>query len=241
MFIPELGTVDLTLTYDPLIQAANGVATIGETVLSNGTARTNPLPTVGVLDLPYSASVTVEAFDNVTVPAGNFDVVRLQGTITVDGEPTVFTTYLAKDIGLVKEISDGDLIELISSLKCFIATAAYGSPLAAEVQVLREFRDRFLLMHAPGRLLVAAYYRLSPPLARVIAANALLRAASRGALWPVIWWTELALTAPVLAWTVLALGMGGVVAGVVGIPVMVIRAQWPFATRRATRSRRTKR
>jgi len=111
---------------------------------------------------------------------------------------------------------------------CFIATAAYGSPLAAEVQVLREFRDRALLAHAPGRFLVSAYYRLSPPLARVIASNETLRAATRGALRPVIWWAELERTAPALAWTVLVLGTGA----------LVISASVPFVVWRARRARR---
>jgi hypothetical protein len=54
--------------------------------------------------------------------------------------------------------------------RCFVATAAL-SPDAAEVEALRRWRDRVLLSSAPGRLLVAAYYRVSPPLARWIAAR----------------------------------------------------------------------
>ncbi|MBM4397609.1 MAG: hypothetical protein FJ087_18215 [Deltaproteobacteria bacterium] len=55
--------------------------------------------------------------------------------------------------------------------RCFVATAAMGSDAAAEVEALRAFRDRVLLRTAAGRALVAAYYRLSPPLAAWIACH----------------------------------------------------------------------
>lgn len=116
---------------------------------------------------------------------------------------------------------------------CFIATAAFGSPLAAEVQVLREFRDRSLLTNEPGRLLVRAYYRLSPPLARVIAANEAARAATRRILRPVVWWAHLALVSPALALTVAG---GGLMTGSI-FPFLLLRA---WRSRAASRARRMK-
>jgi subtilisin family serine protease len=74
-----------------------------------------------------------------------------------------------------------------SSRKCFIATAAYGTPLAPQVEILRTFRDRLLLTNAPGRLFVALYYRTSPPLANFIAGHDLLRAGVRTLLRPLVW------------------------------------------------------
>jgi len=102
---------------------------------------------------------------------------------------------------------------------CFVATAAFGSPLAGEVQVLRQFRDRYLLPHALGRFLVTTYYRFSPPLARTIAASDTLRAVGRGALQPIVWWTRLALVSPVLA----LLSAGGVGLGGLGLGVALTR------------------
>jgi hypothetical protein len=69
---------------------------------------------------------------------------------------------------------------------CFVATAAFGSPMMAEVAALRKFRDAHLLRSPAGRLLTAAYYAFSPPLAALISTDENLRALARRALAPIV-------------------------------------------------------
>ncbi|HPD57922.1 MAG TPA: hypothetical protein P5294_11075 [Smithellaceae bacterium] len=69
---------------------------------------------------------------------------------------------------------------------CFIATAAFGSPLSGQVMVLREFRDRFLLTNALGSAFVSWYYENSPAASGWIAQHPVARLMVRIALYPVI-------------------------------------------------------
>jgi arylsulfatase A-like enzyme len=74
---------------------------------------------------------------------------------------------------------------------CFIATAAYGSPLEPHVQWLRDVRDRYLRTTMVGRKLIRFYERHSPPLAQFISQYDALQAVTRLVLLPVIglaWW-----------------------------------------------------
>lgn len=80
----------------------------------------------------------------------------------------------------------GQVVGLLDEKGCFIATAAYGSSLESEVQVLRQFRDHYLLSTLWGQKFVHYYYRYSPPVARFIAQYPLLRTVARAALWPLI-------------------------------------------------------
>jgi hypothetical protein len=69
---------------------------------------------------------------------------------------------------------------------CFVATAAYGTPLDQRIGVLRRFRDRHLMTNEPGRALVAAYYGLGPDAAAWIAEDEDRRSAARAFLDPIV-------------------------------------------------------
>jgi hypothetical protein len=73
-------------------------------------------------------------------------------------------------------IQSGMEIEKLKVKKagCFIATAAYGSPLSSEVAALSRFRDDTLLKSKLGSHFVGLYYILSPPLASLISRSGFL-------------------------------------------------------------------
>lgn len=71
---------------------------------------------------------------------------------------------------------------------CFIATAAYGSPFAPEVESLRQFRDARLRPHHLGRMAVRFYEQCSPPLASWLAHRPNVRIwVRRFVLSPLVW------------------------------------------------------
>ena len=74
---------------------------------------------------------------------------------------------------------------------CFIATAAYGTPTAEQIDVLREFRDVVLLESAVGSQFVALYYRLGPPISDLVARSDLSRSVVKELLVdPIVWIVE---------------------------------------------------
>lgn len=81
---------------------------------------------------------------------------------------------------------------------CFIATAAYGTPMAEEIDILRQLRDRYLLTNAIGTAFVDVYYNISPPLADWIAHHPFFAFLTRCLLTPIVWLSKLAIFYPVL-------------------------------------------
>ena len=81
-------------------------------------------------------------------------------------EAAVFTQKLQK---LPRNKKDG----------CFIATAAYGTPLHEDINILRRFRDEKLKKNEAGKVFVENYYKFSPWVAEKISESEALRTVVR--------------------------------------------------------------
>ena len=73
---------------------------------------------------------------------------------------------------------------------CFVATAAYGSVLAQDVDMLRHFRDAVLKRTVLGELAVETYYTFGPPVAGMVGESELLRWTARTVLDPLVTWAR---------------------------------------------------
>jgi len=104
----------------------------------------------------------------ISVQAGGSDEAALSNELTARPEQTVAYPTLPDEGG------------------CFIATAAYGADWQAEVQALRDFRDRYLLPYAAGRWFVAHYYDLSPGVAAYISEHPSTKPFVRSLLTPLV-------------------------------------------------------
>ncbi|MGD9972833.1 MAG: SGNH/GDSL hydrolase family protein [Desulfatirhabdiaceae bacterium] len=108
---------------------------------------------------------------------------------------------------------------------CFIATAAFGSPIESRVRLLKQFRDSILLRSTAGQTFVNWYYKISPPLAHVIARHDVLRLLVRWMLMPVI----------AVVWLIMRGGGLPSLAGCLGFLIVVY---WVFAGLSAIQRRR---
>ena len=90
----------------------------------------------------------------------------------------VVTLAISGDAAAEAWFDDILLEEKIPS-ECFIATAAYGTATAEQLDVLRAFRDQVLLQSPLGSEFVAWYYQASPPVADFISESSPLRTVVR--------------------------------------------------------------
>jgi len=102
-------------------------------------------------------------FDKWTGDVGTIaDVNSAATTITMNGDYSITANFKFGPFGW-----------------CFIATAAYGTDTAKEIDILREFRDTVLLPNSLGAEFVSLYYKTSPPIANFVSQHEVLRTAVR--------------------------------------------------------------
>jgi len=102
-------------------------------------------------------------------------------------DPELFSTLenalaSGKEVAIQAAGSQQILLLILTPTKaggCFIATAAYGSPIAPDVIILSHFRDDILLRSTLGTTLVDLYYSFSPQLAAIVAHHDSLRRGAR--------------------------------------------------------------
>jgi hypothetical protein len=217
--IPEI-TSDGTYDLNPLISATNNCYKIASPYSSaeyfmveyrrkSGTFE-NSLPGEGLL--VYRINTRKDGMGNDEGPPDEVYIYRPDGTTTVNGSPSSANFSTDADRTAINDttnpititmdadksitasftaISTGDGDEGTKKGGCFIATAAYGSPLHPHLDILRDFRDKYLMPNGFGRKLVEMYYRYSPGVAGFIAGHKLLKAAVRINLLPVIAFSSL--------------------------------------------------
>lgn len=173
---PTTGIETLVFIAPPL---AEGTYDLYLSIPSSGSKQTNLVPvTQGRL-----------------IVRGGFPFPGLIGLI-----PALLGTGLA----LIGLLAGGDSSS--SGGPCFIATAAYGTPMAAEIDTLRVIRDSYLLSNPLGAAFVDGYYRVSPAIADVVAQSPVLAAVVRLLLTPVLFAGKMLVTMPGVGFGLLSLG-----------------------------------
>ncbi|MDH5466520.1 MAG: hypothetical protein OEY25_03790 [Candidatus Aminicenantes bacterium] len=104
----------------------------------------------------------------------------------VSGTTNPITITMDSDKSLIVYFNEIRGKESPFELPCFIATAAYGSPLHPYVNVLRDFRDKYLMPNTLGQSFVDVYYKYSPFVADIIAKHKALKIAVQIHLLPLV-------------------------------------------------------
>ena len=106
-------------------------------------------------------------------------------------DDTMMDDTMMDDTMMEDEMKDDTMVEDEEGGGCLIATAAYGSELSTQVQLLREIRDDTLYQTAAGTSFMTGfnqfYYSFSPAVADLERENQAVRDVTRAAITPAIY------------------------------------------------------
>jgi streptogramin lyase len=166
-FIVETSTFQTSRT-DTIVLTSTSLTTNTLTQTS-----TSIYPTITATAMNTSFIITTTFSPTVTVTSFQTSVVPTTSTVTSFLSTTTTTTT-----------------SVAITRPCVIASAAYGSELAPEVQFLREFRDKSVASTFAGgqfmKLFNEFYYSFSPSVAQFTASSQQLSAGVRALIYPLI-------------------------------------------------------
>jgi hypothetical protein len=177
--------------FDPNLSSGTGSSyTLTITISGNGSVTSNPAgincPSFCTASFTQNQVVILNAIPEVNYYLLEWSGDCSDGQITMDSNKTCIAKFVKdndEEIALLLFFANYRNLKL----PCFIATATYGTPMAEEVQILRDFRDKYLITNLPGQLFVYLYYQISPPIAKIIQNNETLKTISRIVLTPIIY------------------------------------------------------
>lgn len=168
------------------------------------TTTASGAPTTITLTNTETTTFTTTIPERVTVsePTTITMMETIETVKTVPGPTETVTTTVSQGLGL----------------RCLIATAAYGSEIAPQVQALREFRDGFVMKTFAGSSFMEVfnsfYYSWSPYIAEAEYKNDALRNIVKSTIYPLIYSLDLSKEAsrPLSAFPEIAVLISGLVA-----------------------------
>lgn len=176
--------IDITMSYDQSICAnfAPREHTLAINTGEGGT--TNPQPGTHVYD--YGTVITVTA-----IPEAGYEFSEWSGDASGAENPVEVIlnsnkSLIANFIPVIPEEEESWLDKIFKIRTCAIATATYGSAEHPHVEVLREFRDRYLVKSRVGRRFVELYYEYSPAAAEFISKHKIIKLGVRHQLLPLV-------------------------------------------------------
>jgi hypothetical protein len=183
-------TMDSNKTCNATFVSAPSSYTLTITISGNGSVTSNPAgincPSFCTASFTQNQVVNLNAITEVNYYLLEWSGDCSDGQITMDSNKTCIAKFVKdndEEIALLLFFANYRNLKL----PCFIATATYGTPMAEEVQILRDFRDKYLITNLPGQLFVYLYYQISPPIAKIIQNNETLKTISRIVLTPIIY------------------------------------------------------
>ncbi len=114
-FIEECGIVAETDTFNTPLTLIPANGTIGQTYTTTGILIADAGACAN-LSFGYAATSTLQSIERVSVPAGQFDALKVGLTLQIAGPIAATTFWFAPGIGQIKQLdSDGTTYELVST------------------------------------------------------------------------------------------------------------------------------